>query len=380
VPEIASRYQFTVFPMVSATFPEGDDIYFGEGTPIKAPAFSDWPPPDAVTRRISQGAQPAGDPESWLESAAQAPGGTGIVVPPTKPTISVEEQLKRQTVPQSFETGSGFAVDGAIVRSVWTRDHIRAEVHGQPNWWRVGPDTSQRLDEPEPVLIEFVNGLFAATTALPNFIASVICDERGVSGLVYREVYARRTIATETEKAIGLLENAGLRADAKTDLALELRHDKFADPVLGIISGYLYDSIGDVDSNRRMAALYIGHYQPIPYDIALLAQLEGERRGAQLWASVPAVEARAPRTANEARYPWAYGASVPSQGSVGGFWPLMRQGWGFLDAPSDDGSTLILPGLIELVPQLTQARFATLDAEGGRKLAELFGLRPGLGM
>jgi hypothetical protein len=53
----------------------------------------------------------------------------------------------------------------------------------------------------------------------------------------------------------------------------------------------------------------------------------------------------------------------------------MRQGWTFLDDPIDSASTLVTPGLIELVPHVTSARFATLDAEGGQRLIQLFALR-----
>ena len=60
---------------------------------------------------------------------------------------------------------------------------------------------------------------------------------------------------------------------------------------------------------------------------------------------------------------------------VGSAWPWMRQGWTFLEDPVDVETTLILPGLADLVPRLTRNRFATLDAEGGQRLATLFGLQ-----
>jgi hypothetical protein len=53
----------------------------------------------------------------------------------------------------------------------------------------------------------------------------------------------------------------------------------------------------------------------------------------------------------------------------------MRQGWTLLDQPTEDGSTLVMPGVIELTKHLTTGRFATLDAKGGRGLANLFGLQ-----
>jgi hypothetical protein len=99
-----------------------------------------------------------------------------------------------------------------------------------------------------------------------------------------------------------------------------------------------------------------------------------QRDGGVLWAHVPAVAKRKPRTGTEDRNEWTYSATPAAVGEVGGLWPWMRQGWTFLDDPADDGSTLILPGLIELSRFLRPARFASLDNEGGQGLIRLFNL------
>jgi hypothetical protein len=224
------------------------------------------------------------------------------------------------------------------------------------------------------VLIEFEDGMFAATAALPQFIATVLRDGRGISALIYRPVYEAPDTAAAAEFAIAQMESGALRADDATNLAVELRKMKHADPVLGVISAYLYDAIGDIDNIRRMACYYVEENQPIPYDIALLAQLRGEWRDGLLWARVPPVGKRDPRTEGERSAEWTYSATKATAGLVGGLWPWMRQGWTFLDDPADDGSTLITPGLIELTRHLDRARFATLDAEGGSELARIFNL------
>ena len=46
---------------------------------------------------------------------------------------------------------------------------------------------------------------------------------------------------------------------------------------MGVISAYLYDAIGDMKSIRRMASFYAKYSQAIPYDIALLGGLHGQR-------------------------------------------------------------------------------------------------------
>lgn len=359
VSEVAQSYRLELVPTWSSSFPEGDDVYFGNGPKVKAPKFPPWPPA-----------------EELIGLGGEATGAEFRAVPAGPRTDErLEEQLRDQERPQAFETRSGFAVDGDAVVGIWTRRDTVAESHGRPNWWRVRPANEPRLTLPAPVLIELAGGLLAATTALPDFIGSIVTDERGVAALVYREIRARPDIATATEKAIVALERGGLRADEATDLAAELRQGKHADPVRGVISAYLYDSIGDVESIRRMAFYYLRHDQAIPYDIALLAQLEGERRDdGLLWVTVPAVRRRKPRTEDERRLGWTHAATHERFGPVGGLWPLLRQGWAFLDDPAEDGSTLVLPGLIEAAGDLTPARFSTLHHTGARRLADAFGL------
>ena len=194
--------------------------------------------------------------------------------------------------------------------------------------------------------------MFAATTALPGFIASVLRDERGISALIYRQVDAMADTAATAELAIAKMESGALRVDDATDLAVNLRQMKHVDPVLGVISAYLYDSIGDIDNIRRMAFYYLANNQSIPYDIALLAQVRAEWRDGLLWAHVPAVSNREPRTEAERSAEWTHSATPERIGEVGGLWPWMRQGWTFLDDPADDGSTLIRPGLVELIGHL----------------------------
>jgi hypothetical protein len=321
---------------------------------------------------------PSPSPLPAAPSEPATPGsGSQVGVRPARGS-RLEYELRTQDRPSHFETGSGFAIEGDRAVAFWTPDDVIAEVDiGGPGWWRVRSANVQWLKQSAATLIELESGDFAAITALPEFIGSLIVKERGVAGLIYREIHTSPGVATATERAIGDLERGGLRADAVTDMAVDLRRGKHADPVRGVISAYLYDSIDDVDSIRRMASFYVQQTQPIPYDIALLAQLEGElREGPVLWTTVPAVASREPRTDAELAVEWSYRATPEVSGPVGGVWPWLRQGWAFLDDPVPEGSTLVLPGLTEVASRLTPARFTTLDPAGGRQLAEVLQLRP----
>jgi hypothetical protein len=409
VPQRASSYKCTLVPTVIPTFPNGDDIYFDSGTAPSPPALPPWPSPadvaamgiavagdandlaaggalDRVTKGPSFNISDAG---RWLRgmlgsrasirerSVPDVPdvaalAGAGEITP----ALSLE-QLRGQPRPAAFETGAGFAVAGGDVSHVWTPDGVFAESHGQSNWWRIGQQQGYQLANSAPVLLEFADGKFAAVAAMPQFIATVLRDARGVSALIYREIHMPSDSAENSEKAIVALENGGLRANDAIDLAVKLRQWKHVDPVLGVISAYLYDSIGDLDNIRRMACYYVQNGQAIPYDIALLAQLQGKLvDGRRLFVEVPPVAGRRPRTQAESQHDWTYEATAAVRGEVGGLWPWLRQGWAFMDDPADDGSSLVLPGVIALRAHLTPARFTTLDAAGGQRLAEIFGLFP----
>jgi len=203
-----------------------------------------------------------------------------------------------------------------------------------------------------------------------------VCEPRGVSALVYRAPDATPRLWGLTAEAIVRMEQGNLHANAARDFAIQLRQYKFADPVLGVVSAYLYDSINDVDSIRQMAFYYIDNGLPVPFDIALLAQVESEMRNGQRWIHIPDVAARAPATGRERDFDWTYAATPAADGPVAGCWPWMRQGWALLEELRGVTSTLVHPDLLELLSHVRPARFTTLDATGGRRLAELLLLTP----
>ncbi|WP_437331790.1 hypothetical protein [Sorangium sp. So ce394] len=373
VPALSNRYGKKVVPTAVPAFPEGDNYYFGVGPTLSPPEFPPWPPaqelggvPQQVLRLDSLGPEPDElllDELSELESARDL----NLSV-----KLSVEERLRRLRSPTHFETRAGFAVEGARVAALWTPPDTFAEVqNGVAHWWRVGERNGFVLDKPVPVLVELANGTYVATTALPRFIGSILCDDFGSSALVYGTVWGGYFASKAAIEALGRMERGGLRASDILDEAVDLRHKKHVDPVLGAVSAYLYDAIGDLDNIRRMASAYHENHQAIPYDVALLAQLEAHvGSDGLLHVDIPAVPAREPRTEKEKRFSWTHRATPPARAVVAGFWPLLRQGWAFLDDP-----VLAAPELLELASHLTRARFSTLDREGAMRLSTLFGLQ-----
>ncbi|WP_129577493.1 MULTISPECIES: hypothetical protein [Sorangium] len=358
VPVLSKRYGKKVVPTAVPAFPEGDNYYFGIGPTLSPPEFPPWPPAHEL-RGVPQQVLMLESLESARDLSVEA-------------KLSVEERLDRLHAPTHFETRAGFAVERVEVAALWTPPDTFAEVqHDEARWWRVGERNGFVLSKPVPVLVELANGTCVATTALPDFIGSILCDDCGSSALVYRTVWSDRSASKAAVEALGRMERGGLRSSDVLDEAVDLRQEKHVDPVLGAVSAYLYDAIGDLDNIRRMAWAYHENHQAIPYDVALLAQLEARvGRGGLLRVDIPAVPAREPRTEKEARFFWTHRATPPARAVVAGFWPLLRQGWAFLDDP-----VLARPELLELTSHLTRARFSTLDREGATRLSRLFRLQ-----
>jgi hypothetical protein len=88
--------------------------------------------------------------------------------------------------------------------------------------------------------------------------------------------------------------------------------------------------------------------------------------------TIPKVQERSPRSEAEKKRKWTY-CAMPE---VAGLWPWMRQGWVLLDDPSDVGSPLVRPGLIEHRPGLMRSRFTTFEPDAGLALAKRFGMQP----
>ena len=393
VPKRAQTYKRTLSPTVQPLFPLGSDVYFGDTAPPPTPpVFSPWPDPTEVLslgfaseipilRSIDIDRLVITDSNSELDLPAELSKAeqdlkepVAPIPPPPDPGEVLKARIQTQEIPTHFETGSGLAVDGTSIHAVWLPLEFTAGSGGRPDWWHVGAQSAGYLDRPAQMLIETQDGSFLAITALPQLIASCVSDAKGTQALVYRELFAPVDTGALAASAISQMESGALRADSLSALAAQLRKLKHVDPTLGVISAYLYDSIGDVANIRRTACFYVENGQAIPYDIVLLAQVEAQwntnRR--QFEASIPDVPSQEPRNDIEREHPWTCCAMKAATGVVAGFWPWMRQGWAFLDAPLDIELGLILPGIAEMRTQLTSARFTTFSKEGGKKLASLF--------
>ncbi len=124
-----------------------------------------------------------------------------------------------------------------------------------------------------------------------------------------------------------------LNAEDTAILAEDMRYMKHADPMYGIVAAYLYNAIGDVSNVRRMCYYYKWHDQDVPFDIAMLAQLELKRRpDGGFYVEVPEV-AELPageRRTDAPSFVWEKTPAVTV--NVAGVTPLVRTGWQHIQA------------------------------------------------
>jgi hypothetical protein len=375
VPVVARRYARTLHPTVSYSFPEGSDIYLGPAPSLLKPTFADWPPPYDVVNLVDSKVEPG--PDSFSSRTGRAALGTRLdaILSGSGRESSVGDlhhQL-RGCVAEGSE-GSGASLANARAANSWSPSGaLLTRINGS-EMWRIAPESFLNVAESLPTLLELDTGVFACLTLLPGYFAHAVSHTAGIRGLVYRDQMLKPESTFPVIQAIVGLEAGGLRYDDVISIAANLKRGKRIDPMIGVICAYLYDSVGDIDGIRRIAWHYARYRQPIPFDVALLAQVTVQHDNLGLGAFIPAVAARSARSDAEQSNPLTLRATTDILGRVGGMWPWMRQGWSYLDEHTRDGSGLIATGLSELVREVAPARFATLSREGGLRLASLFGL------
>lgn len=370
-------------PSVNPGIPvEKGGVYFRKPPGFTPPAFPPWPPKATIKdmglgRPSETPTRRPPPPDLGLDD------GFGMTSrrPPRESMVEVVERVPERPDPEAAlkalaadarRAGPGsLGIAGVAVTRIRGLAGLAASPLPPGDWWQLGNLPAGST----PLLADLDDGSVAASVAVDRFATMLVAGERqGVSGMVLQSVYegpAKGAVA-----AIAAMEQGASLAPSKAiALATDARQDKHVDPVLGVISAYLYDAIGDIDSIRRMAWFYVRHGQPIPYDIALLGLLHGWENGPELRVGIQAVPARDPRTPEEEANPWTHCATDQATGTVAGRWPWMRQGWAFLEDPTDEESTLIHPMLLEVSRKhLVPGRFATVTAKGADILAQAFGL------
>lgn len=388
--EIGTIYGISCSPENYPGIPRDHLIYYDEAQPPagERPAPPTWPNlPKSVIDRSDISAKIGLRPDIFLPhsdrgtarevTSAQARGRT----PGKKPSSGISNESdkirrKFQLSSEAFTFGANLIVNGGEVRQIWTMSGEIARLAAAASSSEYVVD----LDEVHstPVLVEFVDGIFASMILYESLVTVLSRDAKGVIGWLCIEPWGDRFYQMEPSiNAIAQLRSGDLSARDADFLAIEFRREKHVNPTLGALSSYLYDYTGDTESIRRMAYFYADRNQPIPYDIALLGLLDlgpGQHESKVL---VPATEARPDGQGNDDVPAWVKDATPEVKGRLAGAWPLFRQGWTFIDDPEPVEAAAAL-GLKELAEHLLPSHFTSFDCEGGEIAISILGLRESL--
>lgn len=284
------------------------------------------------------------------------------------------DQVGMATVRDHFETGCGICVSGADVDKVEASFGVVSSVDEQPNWFRIKlkSGNADRLGWSD-TLVTLADGRIVSVCAVNNFVAALhIIDETSLS-LFHRPLGAAEY---EGYEAISLLAkaHAGLLSQEEIiDTAAMLRHGKHRIITLGCIVAQFYDAIRDVDSLRSIAAFYAMNNQPVPLDIILYGGGTISDYGGRLYADIPEVAAREPRTLGESRQSFTYQATPGfKKHPIAGRIPWMRQAWSAVATASCDASaTNWRRRGLSAMEYLAPGTFTITRPEGRKALTEL---------
>lgn len=287
------------------------------------------------------------------------------------------DQVGKDMIRDHFETGCGICVSGADVDKVEASFGTVSFVDEQPNWFRIDletyiPDSLGWSD----TLVTLKDRRIVSVCSIKGFVAALhIIDEASLS-LFHRPIGADDY---EGHEAINLLAkaHAGLLSQQEIiDEAAMLRYGKHRIITLGCIVAQLYDAIRDVDSLCSIAAFYAMNNQPVPLDIILygggtISDYEG-----RLYADIPEVSAREPRTPGESRQKFTHEATPGFRKyPVAGRIPWMRQAWGAVATASFDESGLDWRRrALRAMEYLAPGAFTITRPEGREAMIELAGI------
>jgi hypothetical protein len=159
-------------------------------------------------------------------------------------------------------------------------------------------------------------------------------------------------------EALKGLSAGTLNAEDTAVWAEDMRDAKHADPMYGIVAAYLYNAIGDVSNIRRMCYYYQHHDQDVPFDIAMLAQLELKRRpDGRFYVEVPEVAAVPPAERRRGAVSYVWEKTPATMVDVAGVIPLLRAGWQHIQASPH----AVHKKCWELTPSLTESPISTFQ-------------------
>ena len=286
----------------------------------------------------------------------------------TKASGDVRRSLSRLATPE--QQGRSNLIVAEAGATLWTRDG--AEL-GSRTRAREGFRAADSADG-APTLLELHDGTFVPWVPYGDLYTVL---KRSRLGEIF-QAYGRSVPGelASFKSGVQALTDFGAGRIAPADVgkfAAELRANKHRDPVLGVISAYLYRAAADFDNIRRMAYYYVCNAQPVPFDIVLLGEMKVRRkRGGGFTVVIPEVKAR-DEDAERGLPTYAFARTPADEGTVAGWCPWLGIGWDYVGEPRKEWAMLV-EGLAELAGTVQRRGFTWFPKTEGRMLARRWGL------
>jgi hypothetical protein len=386
VPVEASRYHVTMKPIPEPGY-YTDRVYarFPSGGPQEPPpalpggrVTLDW-----MSVALGASDTPRSVPRADLVPAAPAEGRLEEErireerALREKQAMSFRDEFETGDMPTHFETGAGLAVLGTGPVSV---ESSTGSVEMDPNrpgtWFPIYINAGFGKGWTN-LLVDLGADQHAYVCSVRGFITTLQMHDDHHASVVYCPTGASPDESRAAMNTLSLANAGLLTSDNIVNTAAELRQSKHRDFTLGCVAAYLYDSIGDVESIRSIAAYYADAGQVVPLDVALLSGGRLSAEGEKLFVDIPATPARHPRTKKEERRRFTFEATEAfAHAAVAGSAPWMRSGWTAVNtAAFDDSAISWRDRANEVVRYLTPSPFTIVRKEGGEALANLVGIR-----
>ena len=286
----------------------------------------------------------------------------------------------KSPISNSFESKCGLLVRNTNVEQVISLQDalIVSDIDGKDyRVWLSGKENKFDNTYFSDLAVMRSNEMVSCVTVVKRFISALAFDELGVPSLRY---YPNRS-NPDKEKSQFLLDviarmaNRMLNSDEATKIAAQIRVGKHADLVLGCLAGYLYDSVGDVESIVRTASFYPEYNQPVPLDLAILSggRISTDIDG-NLKLDIPATKEREPRNKKEEEHSFTTTASAEKKAvRVAGRIPWMRGGWAAaaIATAADQATAKWQDRLIAFAPNVLDFPFSTIRTSNLTELKEI---------
>jgi hypothetical protein len=274
-----------------------------------------------------------------------------------------------QIKPSAGPDGSNLIVSGDDRARLWSRGPVQRRKQTSA---RIGFRVES--DPPgTPVLVELASGSFMPIVPYEGFYTVVTQSQEGNAF----QAYGRHDSRDAFRDALKVIADfaAGLIGPDNIKELVGLLSNKHADPVLGTISAYLYRTLADFDSIRRMAFFYFDRGQPVPFDIALLGGMgvTREANGALL-LHVPAVKVRKHQDGEPDLPEFVTAATPAAQAMIGGRCPWLGLGWDYVGLARPEWAALV-DGLADHGREVRRSGFTVLPNKTGLALANSWELQ-----